>query len=386
MTAGRFAALARLAALAATCALGRTANAADTPTTLASTRQTKPDAETPETYPLVLLIQGDAVVDAAPSGIGAAAGNDPPVGGSGVRVRRLRVGEDVQRGAWRARIIFEASSRDAAFAPVEGGRLPVARFVRVTEAFGAWRPHRAFEVDAGAQRVPFSLSRQVDELDLRLPERAQALVALAPDYRAGVSVASDLGLLNLRIAGMSADRNLDDHLASSGFFGALRLGADPIGPVGLTPWRRRTDDPWYDWWRFSAGVSVLYGTLVEPRTLALGADAQLQWRRVTVTGEYVGQHLGAGKAVWPSQGAVVEPGIFIARERLELVLRGAWYQQPLATASAASSADTFASGAGLTFFALDAHIRLQAGLELRRTLDARLPDSGWAIMRATLVL
>jgi hypothetical protein len=373
---------AALVALAGTCALSGPA-AADEATTLATT---PPAPERSETYPLVLLVQGDAVVDGRPSGVGAAAGNDPPGGGSDVRLRRLRFGEDVRRGAWRARLIVEASSRDAAFAPVEGGRIPVARFVRLTEAFGAWRPHRAFELDAGAQRVPFSLSRQVDEADLRLPERAQALVALAPDYRAGVAFASDLGLLNLRIAGMSADRNLDTRLASSGVFGAARLGADPIGPVGLTPWRRRSDDPWYGWWRFSAGVSVLYGTLVAPRTLALGADAQLQWRRVTVTGEYVGQHVAAARAFWPSQGAVVEPGIFIARERLELVLRGAWYEQPRETLTGPTSADTLAGGAGLTFFAQGAHVRLQAGLELRRTLDARLPDSGWAIMRATLAL
>jgi hypothetical protein len=378
-------------ALAATCGLTRTSPAAEAPAaevpSAAATLAMKPSEAAPsETYPLVLLVQGDAVVDGTPSDNGAAAGNDPPGGGSEVRLRRLRFGEDVRRGAWRARVIIEASSRDSAFVPAEGGRLPLARFVRLTEAFAAWRPHRAFELDAGAQRVPFSLSRQVDEADLRLPERAQALVALAPDYRAGLAFASDLGLLNLRVAGMSADRNLDTGLASSGFFGAARLGADPIGPMGLTPWRRRTDDPWYGWRRFSAGVSVLYGTLFAPRTLALGADAQLQWRRVTVTGEYVGQHVAAARSVWPSQGAVVEPGIFIARERLELVLRGAWYEQPLTALTGATSADTLAAGAGLTFFALDAHVRLQAGLELRRTLDARLPDSGWAIMRATLAL
>src|SRR5204862_4869104 len=126
--------------------------------------------------------------------------------------------------------------------------------------------------------------------DLRLPERPQVFAALAPDYRVGVAFTSDLGLLNLRIAGMSADRTLDGELLSSGYFGAVRLSADPIGPMGVTPWRMPVNDPWYGWWRFSGGVSVLYGTLLAPRTLGLGGDAQLQWRRLRLTGEYVGEY------------------------------------------------------------------------------------------------
>jgi hypothetical protein len=371
-------ALVGIAALTTSVGFARTA-AADVPATVSAT---PPGEARLEAYPFVFVVQGDAVVDSTPSGGGAAAGDDPQRSGSGVRVRRLRVGEDVQRGAWRARAIFEASNRGEAFAPIEGGRIPLAGFVRVTEAFAAWRPHRAFELDAGAQRAPFSLSRQVDELDLRLPERAQALVALAPDYRTGFALRSDMGLLDLRIAGMSADTSLDDRLLTSGYFGAVRLGADPIGPMGITPWRRRADDPWYGWWRFSAGVSFMYGTLLAPRTLALGGDAQLQWRRVTVTGEYVGQHLASRAGAFPSQGAVVEPGVFLVSERLELVLRGAWYHQP----TPMGVGDTLASGGGLTFFARDAHVRVQAGLELRHTLEGRLPDSGWAIIRATLAL
>jgi hypothetical protein len=340
------------------------------------------DDPRPRTYPLVMLVQGDAVVDSKPAG--PVAGDDP-LPGSAARLRRVRVGEDAASGAWRARVLLEATNDDRPFTPVEGDRVPAAGPVRLTEAFAAWTPHRAFSVAAGAQRVPFSLSRQVDEADLRLPERAQILAALAPDYRAGVSVTSDLGLLNLRVAGMSADTSLDGRLFTSGTFGALRLGADPIGPMGVTPWRRRTDDPWYGWWRFSAGVSVLYGTLLDGRTLAFGGDAQLQWRRVTVTGEYLGEHLSAGRGGWAHQGAVIEPGVFLAPRRIELVLRGAWYRQP-SDLALPSATDTFAAGAGLTLFGYHSHVRLQGGLELRRTPDARLPDSDWAIIRATYVL
>ena len=387
-------ALAAGAALAASLGVARAAVADGAPEIIA-TSAAPPAPAPPDSYPLVFLFQGDAVVDSTP-----APGGDDPTGGSHLRLRRLRFGEDLRRGALRVRVLLEASSRDEAFAPVEGGRVPAADWLRLTEAFVAWRPHRAFEVVAGPQRAPFSLSRQVDEVDLRLPERAQAVAALAPDYRAGVAIASDLGAMNLRLAGMSADTSLDEHLLTSGFFGALRIGADPIGPMGVAPWRRRDqagpNDPWSCWWRFSGGVSVLYGTLLAPRTLAFGVDGQVQWRRLTVTGEYLAQHLGHDDAAaLPAQGAVVEPGVFLVRERLELVLRGSWYRQPLTTAATATTpanaaataeADTLAGGGALTFFSRHTHLRVQAGLELRHTVDARLPDSGWAILRASVTL
>jgi hypothetical protein len=345
-------------------------------------------------YPLVLLLQADALLASEPDAADRAAltGADAP-DGSALRLRRLRFGDDARLGPWRARVVLEATSRDQPLARVDGGRIPVGGPVRLTEAFGQWSPHRAFQLVLGAQRVPFSLSRLVDEADLRLAERAQIVAALAPDYRAGASVRSDLGLLDARLAIFAADTVYDRDLFSRGFLTVLRLSADPIGPVGTTPWRRRADDPWSDWGRFSVGVSVLYGTLLESRTLAVEADAQVQWRRLTVTAEYLGEHIDTFKSsprdahTWPHQGAVVEPGVFLWPERLELALRGAWYRRPLdVTASPTDTTDTLAGGAGLTLLTHAARVRLQAAYELRRTLRADLPDSSWAIFRATLAL
>jgi hypothetical protein len=376
-----------VAALAVALAAPPAARAADVPDAVSA----KPGETKAQTYPLVLLAQVDAVMSAdnesGVAGASASVGNDPP-DGSIVRIRRVRAGEDWTRGAWRVRAVLEATHRATVFTPVEGDRLPYAGPVRLPEAYVTWAPHRAYQLTAGAQRVPFTLSRQVDEADLRLPERAQVFAALAPDYRAGVAFTSDLGLLNLRVAGMSADTTLDGDLFQSGLV-AARLSADPIGPMGVAPWRRSTSDPWYGWWRFSAGASVLYGTLLAPRTLGLGGDAQLQWRRFTVTGEYVAEHLFSGGG-WPHMGAVVEPGIYLWSERLELVARGSWYRRPYAPpmgpAEHPDHSDTFAAGGGLTLYAHDAQIRLQAAFETRRTRDALLADSNWAIFRLTFVL
>jgi hypothetical protein len=381
-------AAAAVAALAAAIA-PPAARAADEPAavTKSEARDTKSQA-----YPLVMMGQFDAVLSADNEsgvlGANPTLGDDPP-DDSLVRIRRLRVGEDWSHGAWRVRTILEAASTSTVFTPVEGERLPFDAPLRVPEASVTWAPHRAYQLTAGAQRVPFTLSRQVDEVDLRLPERAQVFSAIAPDYRVGVAFTSDLGLLNLRIAGMSADTTLDADLFEKGFLGAARLSADPIGPMGVAPWRRATDDPWYGWWRFSAGLSVLYGTLLAPRTLGLGGDAQLQWRRFTVTGEYVGEYLTSGGG-WPQMGAVVEPGVYLLSERLELVARGSWYRRPYAPPTGPAvhpdHSDTFAAGGGLTLFAHAAQIRLQAAFETRRTRDDLLSNSNWAIFRVTLAL
>jgi hypothetical protein len=345
----------------------------------------------PRTYPLVLLAQVDAIMANSPEVAdvpvtGAALGNDPPPD-SYLRLRRLRVGDDVRWGAWHLRGVLEAQAPSQPFTPVEGNRLPGGGPVRLPEAYAAWAPHRAFQLTAGAMRVPFSLSRQVDEADLRFPERAQVIVALAPDYRVGAAMTSDLGLLNLRVAGMSADTTLDRHLFTSGYLVAGRLSADPIGPMGVAPWRMSPADPWYRWWRFSAGVSALYGTLLVPDTLALGGDAQLQWLRFTMTAEYVAEHLFTQGGSWPRMGAVVEPGAFVFGQYLQLVLRAAWYRRPLdLTADPDDRTDTLATGAGLTVLLHSAQVRLQAAYETRRTRDALLADSSWAIFRATLTL
>jgi hypothetical protein len=307
----------------------------------------------PEAYPLVLLVQGDA-------------------GDDGLRLRRLRVGDDARAGDLRVRVVLEHHGSDQSFGPLEGGR--IAAPVRLADAFVAYAPNRAFEIDAGVQRVPFTLSRQIDEADLRLPERPAFVDAATPDFRAGVALASDLGLLQVRAALLSADPSLDRALFDSGALWAVRLGAEPIGPMGLRPWRRRPDDPWYSWWRFSAGVSALYGTLAAPRSRGVGADGQLQWRRLTVTGEYL-LVAGGGR----QQGAVVEPGVFVGSGRLDVALRAAW--------SRLGGTDTLAAGAGLTLYTLGGRLRWQAAFERRRAADGgATPDAGWALLRVTLAL
>jgi hypothetical protein len=53
-----------------------------------------------------------------------------------------------------------------------------------------------------------------------------------------------------------------------------------------------------------------------------------------------------------------------------------------------SDADTLAAGGALTFFAREGHVRVQAGFEVRHTLDdrPRPSDAGWGIIRLSLAL
>jgi hypothetical protein len=319
-----------------------------------------------ETYPLVLLVQGDGAIASAPARPG------DPTDGASLRLRRLRVGEDLGAGAFRVRAVFETQAADGFgehFTPIEGGR--IAGPLRATDASVSWAPHVAFHADAGVMRVPFSLTRQVGEADLRLPERAPVARALTPDFRAGAGVGGDLGALAYAAAVMSASRFIDDDLFQRGVLVAVRLAAEPIGPVGVTPWRRAPDDPWTDWFRFRHGVSFMYGTLAEAKTIGAGMDLSAQWRRFVATSEYIFVHAPSGN----QQGAVLEPGVSLFSRRLDVVARGEWQR--------AAGDNGWGAGAALTFYAPDPRARLQLGFE-RHSAAGPVAASSAALARLTL--
>jgi hypothetical protein len=335
--------------------------------------------------PLVLLVQGDALLASRPNL--AEDPRDAPAGPA-LRLRRLRVGDDGRIGDFRLRLLFEGDADTAAgtpFTPLSGGRLPFGGPVRVTEAEVAWARYRSFQLAAGSLRVPFSLTRQVDEGDLRLPERAAFADAFLADYRLGAALRGDLGEIIYQAAVMSPDPVLDSQLFDHGVLVAGRLVAEPLGPVGLTPWRRAASDPWYGWFRFAAGLSVLYGTLAAPRTLAIDPDFTAVWRSLVVTAEYLFLvRYADGVAIVPGstqQGAAVEPGVTWWNRRLDLVARGSWER--------AASVNVWAVGAGLTGYAPDPRFRLNAGFERRWTQPAAAGSDGgsyWAIVRLAIVV
>jgi hypothetical protein len=339
-------------------------------------------ADRPQTYPLSFLLQADALLASKPDPV-----HDPqdPPAGPALRWRRLRVGEDLDLGDFRLRALFEAdgeTSTGSSFTPLAGGRLPLSGPLRATEVYAAWTPARAFEVAVGSLRVPFSLSRQSDEADLRLPERAPFVDAFLPDFRVGASIGGDLGLLSYRAAVMSASRVIDSQLFDHGILVAGRLAAEPLGPVGLVPWRRPASDPWTDWFRFAGGLSILYGTVAAPNTFAIAPDFTAQWRIFVVTAEYLYAARYDGTVILPGtmqQGGAIEPGVTLFERRLDLVVRGDWER--------AGGANVWGAGAGLTAYGPDPRLRLHAGFEVR-TPSYTGTDNGsyWAIIRLALIL
>jgi hypothetical protein len=338
--------------------------------------------------PLVLLVQGDALLASKPD-LGADPQDAPA--GAALRLRRVRVGDDVALGDYRLRVLFEGAAETAAgtpFTPLAGGRLPFGGSVRVTEAYVSWDRYRTFRIDAGSLRVPFSLSRQIDEGALRLPERAPFVDAFLPDYRVGAAVGGDLGELVYEAAVMSASPVLDGQLFDRGVLVAGRVVAEPLGPVGLVPWRRAASDPWYDWARFAAGLSVLYGTLAAPSTLALDPELSAQWRCFVVTAEYLySVRYAHGATIVPGsteQGAALEPGVTLLGRRLDLTARGDWER--------VAAANVWGVGAGVTAYAPDPRLRLNAGFERRWSEATRSDHAGadggsyWAIFRLTVAV
>lgn len=327
--------------------------------------------------PLRLLIQFDA--GDWPSG-------PPPAPVTGFeRWRRIRVGDELSGHDVHARVLVEWQPPvvyGQPPMPLAGGHLPFGGPVRVTEAFIGWAPHRAFELDVGPQRVPFSLSRQIDEGDLLLPERPAFVDARTPDFRTGASVGGDLGAILYRAAILGADQTLDGHPFERGYLLAGRLVAEPIGPVGLHPWRRAGDDPWFGWFRFAAGVSFLYGTLAAPNTLALDPELTAQWRHFFVSSEYLlSMRLASGTSFHDTgvQGAVLEPGVTLetGEGQRHLVARAEWQQSGGAT--------TWGAGGAWMAEAPDSPWRLSVGFE-RRWSSVDPISQYWLIVRATLAL
>jgi hypothetical protein len=326
------------------------------------------DRRTAETGPLVLLVQGDATIASAPARAG-----DPPDGAS-LRVRRVRAGEDLRGRRFRLRGVLEVVDADGLgdhFAPVEGGR--ISGPLRATDVLLSWAPHVLFRADAGLVRVPFSLGRQIDEPNLRLPERPTITNTLAPDFRVGGGVSGDAGALGWAVAVMSSSRVLDTDVFDRGAMVAARMNAEPIGPVGTTPWRRALDDPWTDWFRFRHGISFMYGTLYEAKTIGAGMDLSAQWRRFSATSEYIFVHAPSGN----QQGAVVEPGVTLAARRVDVVARAEWQR--------AAGANGWGAGAALTIYARDPRARLQAGFT-RHTGPGSLPAAASGLVRVTFAI
>ena len=326
-----------------------------------------------------LLVQGDAVVlhhgqDAPPA---IEDGTTRP----GFYLRRARVGLDAADGDWRARAIVEVTARaevaDAALDPI-AGEMARGR-TRATEAYFAYAPGKAFVVALGSLRVPLGLSRQIDEGDLRLPERARVITRMAPDFRMGVAVSGDLGLLQYAAGGFSAAPVFGSDFRSSGSLTVVRLATEPLGPVGVAPHLRRSDDPWYGWWRVSAGLSGLYAALPGSNEWGAGGDAQFQRGRFCASGELLWSRRDGADRL----GFTVEPGLFVIRDRLELVARAEWFDDQL---GAQSPADGWGGTLGATFFSATGRARLQAAATVRRaSID---PDhaAAWAVIRATFAL
>ena len=325
----------------------------------------------------LLLVQSD-LVPYAGSRASTSAGD--PVSESGFRLRRARVGLDAAtvRGAvtpWGARLVMEAwSDGDAGLAAAHPSG------PRVTDAFVEWRRFRAFRVAAGSLRVPFSLSRQIDEGDLRLPERPLVVQAVAPEWRAGAMLRGDLGLLRYRAAAMNTAPELAASWASAGALFVGRVDAEPVGPVGVTPWLRPASDDWWSWWRFAVGASGFYTSVAGADGNRWGAegDLQLQWKRLALAAE--------GLWVGPEtqrRGGYVEPGVYLWLDRLEVTGRFEIYdEKPAAT----PASQTWATTLGATFLSVDRRVRLQAAYAHRHERSGPQIANDWVVLRAAFVL
>ena len=227
--------------------------------------------------------------------------DDPPAGAA-LRLRRLRVGRGPRR---RAASALRARARGAV-----GGRRPAATSRRVdgrapargrcasTEAFAVVGAARASSTSTPARCASRSRCRARSTRRICACPSAPAFAGtLAPDFRVGAGIGGDLGALAYAAAVMSPTRTLDGELFDRGALVAVRLAAEPIGPVGIDALAApRPTIPGPTGSASAAASRSSTARCSRRETLGAGADLSAQWRRFVATAEYIFLHAPSGES------------------------------------------------------------------------------------------
>ena len=317
-------------------------------------------------YPLSCSSRGTRCSPRKPDA--AADPQDAPAGrGTALAAPALRRRRGARRLPAARAVEAEGETRPEPFTPLAGGRLPFG---------GARADHRDVR-RLGARRARFRDRRRI---------AARPVLALAPVRRGRAAPARAAAVRRRVPARLSRGRRRRRRSRRDRFPrrrherrpGARRPAVRPRRARRRTPrspsrWARwasspggaRRPIPGTDWFRFAAGLSVLYGTVAAPRTLAQSIPiSRPQWR---VRGRHDGIPLlgplpRRPAAVVPgstAQGAALEPGVTLFGRRLDLVARGDWER--------AGTTNVWGAGAGLTAYGPDPRLRLNAGFERRWT-------------------
>lgn len=173
----------------------------------------------------------------------------------------------------------------------EDGVGPVSGLV-IDDLYADWKPSRAFELVVGRARVPWSKTRQVDEIDEPFGAPPFLIDRIAPDRRWGALVLGDLGAVSWSAGAWEDVDELEPRVRvgdpSSGgvFAGGVWLewtpraplnGAD-IGPKSHGPLPTFQADPWYGTWRYSLGAGALARLREDGSTrFDLALSALMKW-------------------------------------------------------------------------------------------------------------
>jgi len=269
--------------------------------------------------------------------------------GAGLVLRRARLGLAAAVDDWEVRLDQELAAPSPVVVSDPLFPLgPSAAAPRATEAYLAYAPSAAWRMTAGSQRVPLSWARLMDPADQWLGAAPLPVSRLLPDYRVGLSMSGDLGLIQYHLGWFAPQAGSVARCNREGSLWVFRLGGEPIGPVGQVPWRRLSRDPWYPWWRFSHAISLAWADLPDLSThlLLVTGEQSFSWRRFTLMAEILWQRRSptlAGAVAADSLAVWVDTGVFVVRDRLALIARFDWFNGLLGTREAT---DTFGLAAG----------------------------------------
>jgi hypothetical protein len=170
--------------------------------------------------------------------------------------------------------VVERATADAA----PWGRLTVAEL-------GFW-PWTWLGFSLGVRKILFSYGHDEPLEGRMLPFEPFVSRSIAPDRRLGVTVDDDFGVAHIVIGVYEGARSLEP-TADGGLLLAVRLRAEPIGPVG-SALSTVDDDPfWRRRPRFGVNASILWEYTAQFSGYALGADIPFKWGPLGVAVEYL---------------------------------------------------------------------------------------------------
>lgn len=299
------------------------------------------------------------------------AGYGDPEDDPGFKIRRARLGFEGSNDQLRYGLIVGTSAPyDAVLAQgssVTGGD------IRIVDAYAGYAPMKDLWIQAGVQHVPVSRDNIASSGDQTFQEEAVSTIWMTPGRDAGLVADADFGVARVRLGAFNGNGSLisdDNNGKLVAARAELKLGdkASAYRTFGRV-----------DHFVFGYGLDAFYNGDVATSTLNAGTDLMLRVSGLAFQAE------ARWASIKPTSTTVADPDVLDATTRLGWLAQVGWsagaFEPALRVSSydddmgSSDNGDVMDAQLGLTWHALDDHVRVGGGYIHRMELGgSSLPD------------